>query len=117
LFSTSVLELRVVHDGVEVHDVSRFSLAWWAYTFPKGAAAAAAMAYASANHGLFAKALAAALAFVSSATVMFVFVFTIARACTGDLFPNDEVDGVCLTPDPTVRNEVSHFSNPCSATS
>ncbi|XP_024395453.1 S-type anion channel SLAH2 isoform X2 [Physcomitrium patens] len=94
----------------------RFSLAWWAYTFPMAAAALAVMAYATATQGLFAKILAAALSFLSSATVTFVFVFTIARTWSGHLFPNDEVVGVCLTPDPTVRNEVSHFSNPCPAT-
>lgn len=101
----------------DVGCMCRFSLAWWAYTFPMGAAALAAMAYASANHSVFANMLAAGLAFVSSATVMFVFVFTVARTVTGHLFPNDEVVGVCLTPDPTVRNQVSHFSNPCSAVS
>ncbi|KAG0626899.1 hypothetical protein M758_2G160100 [Ceratodon purpureus] len=95
----------------------RFSLAWWAYTFPMGAAALAAMTYASANHCLFAKVLAAGLSFISSATVMFVSVYTVARTFTGHLFPNDEVVGVCLTPDPSVRNEISNFSNPISAAS
>lgn len=94
----------------------RFSLAWWAYTFPMGAAALAAMAYATGNaHSVFAKVLATGLTLLSSATVTFVFVFTISRGFTGELFPNDEVVGVCLTPDPSIRNELSHFSNPFTA--
>jgi tellurite resistance protein TehA-like permease len=93
----------------------RFSLAWWAYTFPMGAAALAAMEYANVNHAVFAKVLATGLTFVASATVLFVVAFTVTRSFTGELFPNDEVVGVCLTTDPTIRNEVSQFSNPSSA--
>lgn len=89
----------------------RFSLAWWAYTFPMGAVAMATMAYSRASHYVFAEVLAVGLAFLSAATVMFVFLFSTAHSITGDLFPNDEVVGILLTPDQTMQNGDSNFSH------
>lgn len=84
--------------------------------FPMSAAALATMACASGSRGVFAKVpLAVGLSFLSSVTAMFVEVFTVARSFSGELFPNDEVVGGCLTPNPPVRNEASHLSNPFAA--
>jgi hypothetical protein len=76
-----------------------------------GAVAMATMAYSRASHSVFAEVLAVGLAFLSAATVLFVFLFSAAHSVTGDLFPNDEVVGILLAPDQTMRNGDSNFSH------
>ncbi|XP_066366900.1 S-type anion channel SLAH2-like [Miscanthus floridulus] len=68
----------------------RFSLAWWAYTFPVTSAAMATAVYASAMTSALTQALAVGLSAVASVTVAGVLATTVYRAFVRrDLFPND----------------------------
>nr|CAB3464327.1 unnamed protein product [Digitaria exilis] len=68
----------------------RFSLAWWAYTFPMTSAAIATTLYASAVTTVVTRALAVGLAGIASVTVTGVLVATMYHAFVlRDLFPND----------------------------
>jgi tellurite resistance protein TehA-like permease len=68
----------------------RFSLAWWAYTFPVTSAAIATVVYASAMTSALNQALAVGLSAVASVTVAGVLAATVYRAFVRrDLFPND----------------------------
>ena len=68
----------------------RFSLAWWAYTFPMTSAAIATMLYASAVTTVLTRALAVGLSGIASVTVTGVLVATVYHAFVRrDLFPND----------------------------
>ncbi|CAD6332693.1 unnamed protein product [Miscanthus lutarioriparius] len=68
----------------------RFSLAWWAYTFPMTSVAIATAVYASAVTNVLTRALAVGLSAVASVTVAGVLVTTVYRAFVRkDLFPND----------------------------
>ncbi|XP_066338635.1 S-type anion channel SLAH3-like [Miscanthus floridulus] len=68
----------------------RFSLAWWAYTFPVTSAAIATAVYASAMTSALTQALAVGLSAVASVTVAGVLATTVYRAFVRrDLFPND----------------------------
>ena len=69
---------------------SRFSIAWWAYTFPMTAAAIAAIQYCHVATSWITKTLAVALSLISTATVATLFISTLLHIfwwrC---LFPND----------------------------
>jgi tellurite resistance protein TehA-like permease len=68
----------------------RFSLAWWAYTFPVTSAAIATTVYASAVTNALTQALAVGLSAVASVTVAGVLATTVYHAFVRwDLFPND----------------------------
>ncbi|PWZ15990.1 S-type anion channel SLAH2 [Zea mays] len=68
----------------------RFSLAWWAYTFPMTSVAIAAAVYASAVTNVLTRALAVGLSGVATVTVVGVLMTTVYRAFVRkDLFPND----------------------------
>ncbi|XP_002440339.2 S-type anion channel SLAH2 [Sorghum bicolor] len=68
----------------------RFSLAWWAYTFPVTSAAIATAVYASAMTSALTQALSVGLSAVASVTVAGVLATTVYRAFVRrDLFPND----------------------------
>ncbi|KAJ4953548.1 hypothetical protein NE237_030380 [Protea cynaroides] len=68
----------------------RFSLAWWAYTFPMTTASLATIKYAEHVPGVPSKVLALALSFVSSTMVSVLFVSTLLHAFVWhSLFPND----------------------------
>ncbi|KAK4489592.1 hypothetical protein RD792_005404 [Penstemon davidsonii] len=68
----------------------RFSLAWWAYTFPMTGAAVATIRYSTAVPNLLTKTLAVALCTVATLTVSSLLVTTLIHAFVlGDLFPND----------------------------
>jgi tellurite resistance protein TehA-like permease len=68
----------------------RFSLAWWAYTFPMTSAAIATAVFASEVNNALTRALAVALAGVASVTVTGVLAATMYHAFVRrDLFPND----------------------------
>ncbi|TVT97367.1 hypothetical protein EJB05_57366, partial [Eragrostis curvula] len=68
----------------------RFSLAWWAYTFPMTGAAIASIRYATVVDNGFTKALCIALSLISTLTVTALFATTMVQALVlRNLFPND----------------------------
>uniref|UniRef100_A0A1D1XH82 S-type anion channel SLAH3 n=2 Tax=Anthurium amnicola TaxID=1678845 RepID=A0A1D1XH82_9ARAE len=68
----------------------RFSLAWWAYTFPMTGAAIATIGYSTEVKNPLTQALSLALSAISTFTVTALLVSTIIHAFVlGDLFPND----------------------------
>ncbi|KAI4319988.1 hypothetical protein MLD38_033517 [Melastoma candidum] len=68
----------------------RFSLAWWAYTFPMTGAAVATVRYSNEATNMVTQALAAILSTVAVLTVTSLLVTTIVHAFVlHDLFPND----------------------------
>jgi tellurite resistance protein TehA-like permease len=84
LFVSLVVRINLFFRGV------RFSLAWWAYTFPMTSVAIATTMYASSVNSLVSRALAIGLAGIASVTVTGVLVATMYHAFVRkDLFPND----------------------------
>lgn len=70
--------------------VYRFSLAWWAYTFPMTGAAIATIRYSGAVNNWLTETLAVVLSFISTLTVSALLLSTIYHAFVlRDLFPND----------------------------
>ncbi|KAG2615697.1 hypothetical protein PVAP13_3NG042200 [Panicum virgatum] len=68
----------------------RFSLAWWAYTFPMTGAAIASIRYSTEVDNTFTKALCVALSAVAVLTVAALFATTLVHAFVlRNLFPND----------------------------
>ncbi|XP_010233020.2 S-type anion channel SLAH2 isoform X3 [Brachypodium distachyon] len=68
----------------------RFSLAWWAYTFPMTSAAIAAIRYSSEVKNAFTQTMCIALTVVATLTVTALFLTTLLHAAVHrDLFPND----------------------------
>ncbi|KAL5202642.1 hypothetical protein ABZP36_013594 [Zizania latifolia] len=68
----------------------RFSLAWWAYTFPMTSAAIASIRYTTEVDNAFTKALCVALSAVATLTVTGLFATTMVHAFVlRKLFPND----------------------------
>ncbi|KAK3140458.1 hypothetical protein QOZ80_5AG0401360 [Eleusine coracana subsp. coracana] len=68
----------------------RFSLAWWAYTFPMTGAAIASIRYSTVVDNTFTKALCVALSLISTLTVTALFATTLVQAFVlRNLFPND----------------------------
>eukprot|EP00249_Psilotum_nudum_P007964 c20948_g2_i1 orf=255-2381(-) len=68
----------------------RFTVAWWAYTFPMTASAIATIHYSHEVRHPITQGLAVFLSSVSAITVFILFVSTIFHACLwGTLFPND----------------------------
>ncbi|XP_057829094.1 S-type anion channel SLAH2 [Cryptomeria japonica] len=68
----------------------RFSIAWWAYTFPTTGAAIATIKYSNQIRHPFTQSLAVILASISSLTVFSMLVSTLLHAFVwGTLFPND----------------------------
>ncbi|XP_066367503.1 S-type anion channel SLAH2-like [Miscanthus floridulus] len=68
----------------------RFSLAWWAYTFPMTGAAIASIRYSTEVDNAFTKALCVVLSAVAVLTVTALFVTTLVHAFVlRKLFPND----------------------------
>ncbi|KAI5020619.1 hypothetical protein ZWY2020_045507 [Hordeum vulgare] len=68
----------------------RFSLAWWAYTFPMTSIALATVLYASKVENVLTQALVLGLASIATLTVIGVLAITVYHAFVlGDLFPND----------------------------
>ncbi|KAG0516769.1 hypothetical protein BDA96_09G031800 [Sorghum bicolor] len=84
LFMSLVVRVNLFFRGV------RFSLAWWAYTFPMTSVAMATTVYASSVNSLVSRALAIGLAGIASVTVTGVLGATMYHAFVRkDLFPND----------------------------
>ncbi|KAJ7296635.1 hypothetical protein O6H91_Y110100 [Diphasiastrum complanatum] len=67
----------------------RFSIAWWAYTFPMAAASIATIHYSQKVPCLFTQGLATALSLLSAAMVFALFLSTCHTCVLGDFFPND----------------------------
>ncbi|XWS48499.1 hypothetical protein CRYUN_Cryun13aG0082900 [Craigia yunnanensis] len=68
----------------------KFSLAWWAYTFPMTGAAIATMRYSSVVKNIVTQTLSVILSVVATLTVTALLVTTISHAFVlRDLFPND----------------------------
>ena len=68
----------------------RFSLSWWAYTFPMTGAAIATIKYSNEVTNVFTKAMCVILSLISTLTVTALLVTTILRVFVfKDLFPND----------------------------
>ncbi|CAN6349360.1 unnamed protein product [Urochloa humidicola] len=68
----------------------RFSLAWWAYTFPMTGAAIASIRYSTEVDNVFTKALCVALSAIAVLTVTALFATTLVQAFVlRNLFPND----------------------------
>ncbi|KAI9071656.1 hypothetical protein K1719_046375 [Acacia pycnantha] len=68
----------------------KFSLAWWAYTFPMTCAAIAAIMYSNEVTTGFTKTLSVGLSFISSVIVIALLLSTMIHAFVlKDLFPND----------------------------
>nr|UWV48920.1 slow anion channel-associated 1a [Ginkgo biloba] len=68
----------------------RFSVAWWAYTFPMTAASVATVRYSNTVTSPATQGLALILSLISSTTVFTLFVTTLLHAFVWDsLFPND----------------------------
>ncbi|KAL1070298.1 hypothetical protein V6Z11_D11G013300 [Gossypium hirsutum] len=68
----------------------KFSLAWWAYTFPMTGAAIATMQYSSVVTNVLTQTLAVILSLVATLTVTSLLVTTMLHAFVlRDLFPND----------------------------
>ncbi|RRT84371.1 hypothetical protein B296_00003732, partial [Ensete ventricosum] len=68
----------------------RFSLAWWAYTFPMTGASIATIRYSAEVENTFTRTLSVALSAISTLTVAVMLVSTIIHAFVlHDLFPND----------------------------
>ncbi|KAL5220864.1 hypothetical protein ABZP36_025577 [Zizania latifolia] len=68
----------------------RFSLAWWAYTFPMTSAAIASIRYSSEVKNAFTQLLCIALSVLATLTVTALFLTTLLHAAVHrDLFPND----------------------------
>ncbi|KAJ7524962.1 hypothetical protein O6H91_17G029700 [Diphasiastrum complanatum] len=67
----------------------RFSIAWWAYTFPMAAASIATIHYSEKVPCLITQGLATALSFLSAAMVFTIFLSTCRTCILADFFPND----------------------------
>ena len=88
----------------------RFSLAWWAYTFPMTSAAIATMLYASAVTTVLTRALAVGLSGIASVTVTGVLVATMYHAFVRrDLFPNDVSIAITQRPKAKFSKILAHL--------
>ena len=68
----------------------RFSLAWWAYTFPMTGASIATITYATEVNNVLTRALSIGLSGIATVTVAGLLVSTMFHAFVlRDLFPND----------------------------
>ncbi|KAK8970005.1 S-type anion channel SLAH3 [Platanthera guangdongensis] len=68
----------------------RFSITWWAYTFPMAGSAIATIRYTAQVNNVNTRTLSLSLAIISSFTALFLFICTILHGFVFlDLFPND----------------------------
>ncbi|EOY23378.1 hypothetical protein QUC31_008224 [Theobroma cacao] len=76
----------------------KFSLAWWAYTFPMTGAAVATMRYSSAVTNIVTQTLSIILSVVATLTVTALLITTILHAFVlRDLFPNDIAIAIAIS--------------------
>nr|SCA59532.1 S-type anion channel [Dionaea muscipula] len=77
----------------------RFSIAWWAYTFPMTGAAIATIGYSNEVNNVVTRMLAVTLSGISSLTVTFLLITTVVHAFVlQDLFPNDIAIAISNSP-------------------
>lgn len=82
----------------------RFSLAWWAYTFPMTGAAIATIGYTSEVSNIVTKSLSVILSVIATLTVTGLLITTILHAFVlRDLFPNDIAIAISDRKPKTVR--------------
>uniref|UniRef100_A0A8I6XJB3 S-type anion channel SLAH2 n=1 Tax=Hordeum vulgare subsp. vulgare TaxID=112509 RepID=A0A8I6XJB3_HORVV len=95
----------------------RFSLAWWAYTFPMTSVALATVLYASEVGNILTQMLALGLSGIAVVTVIGVLATTVYHAFVcGDLFPND-VSIAITQKRPKFSNILAHLRSPTPASS
>ncbi|XP_044352652.1 S-type anion channel SLAH2 [Triticum aestivum] len=95
----------------------RFSLAWWAYTFPMTSVALATVLYASEVNNMLTLTLAVGLSGIAVLTVIGVLATTVYHAFVcGDLFPND-VSIAIKQKRPKFSNILAHLRLPTPASS
>ncbi|KAG0580948.1 hypothetical protein KC19_4G212600 [Ceratodon purpureus] len=92
----------------------KFSIAWWAYTFPMTAASIASIQYCHVATSWITRGLAVALSFISSATVCTLFVSTLLHVfwwrC---LFPNDLAIAITAYKPKTLHFKTSETDDGC----
>ncbi|XP_044952709.1 S-type anion channel SLAH2-like [Hordeum vulgare subsp. vulgare] len=92
----------------------RFSLSWWAYTFPITSVALATVLYASEVDNLLTRALAVGLSGIAVVTITGVLATTVYHAFVRkDLFPND-VSIAITRRSPKFSNILAHFRSSSS---
>jgi hypothetical protein len=92
----------------------RFSLAWWAYTFPMTGASIATITYATVVTNIFTRALSIGLSGIATVTVAGLLVSTIFHAFVlRDLFPND-VSIAIMRRKPKFSKILAHFRSTSS---
>lgn len=85
----------------------KFSISWWAYTFPMTTAAIATISYARAEPSFLTKSLVVVLSAMSTIMVLVIFVSTCLHAFVWkSLFPNDPA--IAIT---GVKTETSNIAN------
>ncbi|KAJ3701059.1 hypothetical protein LUZ61_004764 [Rhynchospora tenuis] len=85
----------------------RFSLAWWAYTFPMTGAAIATVRYSIEVSNIFTKSLSVVLTLISTLTVIVLLVTTVIHAWVlHDLFPNDISIAITNIPSKKIRHDL-----------
>lgn len=89
----------------------RFSLAWWAYTFPMTAVATATIKYSGEVNGVATQVLSVVMSGAATLTVIGVLVLTVVHAFVQcDLFPNDVAIAISTEP-PKQKRWLKQFTN------
>ncbi|KAJ9553032.1 hypothetical protein OSB04_017077 [Centaurea solstitialis] len=92
----------------------RFSLAWWAYTFPMTGAAIATIGYSSEVPNIATKTLSVILSIIATLTVTGLLITTILHAFVfRNLFPNDIVIAISDRKPKTVRKWFHRRAGSC----
>ncbi|XP_078168672.1 S-type anion channel SLAH2-like isoform X1 [Carex rostrata] len=92
----------------------RFSLAWWAYTFPMTGASIATIKYTMAVTNIFTRSLSLCLCAISALTISTLLVYTIIHAFfLRDLFPND-ISIAITKKKPKFSKMLAHFRSSSS---
>ncbi|VAH70948.1 unnamed protein product [Triticum turgidum subsp. durum] len=100
---------------VNLFRVLRFSLAWWAYTFPMTSVALATVLYSSEVNNMLTQMVAVGLSGIAVVTVIGVLATTVYHAFVcGDLFPND-VSIAITQKRPKFSNILAHLHLPSPA--
>ncbi|KAH0449656.1 hypothetical protein IEQ34_020348 [Dendrobium chrysotoxum] len=87
----------------------RFSLAWWAYTFPMTGAAIATITYTAEVSNILTKTLAITLSTISTLTVSALLISTILHAFVfHNLFPNDIAIAITYKRPKSRKKQYSH---------
>ncbi|OEL21465.1 S-type anion channel SLAH3 [Dichanthelium oligosanthes] len=93
----------------------RFSLAWWAYTFPMTGASVATITYATEVTNVLTRALSIGLSGISTVTVAGLLVTTVFHAFVlRDLFPNDVSIAITQRPKAKFSKILAHLRSSSS---